>query len=82
MLVSIPAVSVWGWRADGFLALAPSPRIYLLPPYPEAQGASVSPTPALRYLMQWGQTCLCVLLSGGEEMGSDFVQLLAGRRKK
>lgn len=76
MLVSIPAVSVWGWRADGFLALAPLTRIYLPPPYPEARGVSVSPTPALRYLMQWGQTCLCVLLSGGEEMGEIWCNCL------
>ena len=41
-MVSIPAVSVWGWRADGFSALALSWRICLPSPYPEAQGVSVS----------------------------------------
>lgn len=50
MLVSIPPVSVWGWRADGFSVLALAGRICLASPYPEAQGVSVSIL--LGYFMQ------------------------------
>lgn len=61
MLVSIPPVSVWGWRADGFSTLAVAGRICLPSLYREAQGVSVSIL--LGYLMQ------CPSVGGDEKQG-------------
>lgn len=70
-LVSIAAVSVWGWRADGLSTLVQSQGVQLPSPYPEGQGVSVS---VLLDAGARGRTALQALLMGGDETGSDLVQ--------